>query len=453
MPIPDVSRRRFLEKIGAGAVSASILPFWKDPRITRATDLIGVTDPLLGKQLYQDVVTYVDLGEHRSGTVVDRLTARWMESHLRSQGFKTETQTFSIPHDIVFDTKLVVGTTDPVRIEAFPLWPVFFSNLPILRPLVSYSVLNLPALRGKIALVSFPFSNTGIVSQPIINLIKSAAAAGAVAVVGITEGPTGMITAMNPTAGQAPWPVPVVLVGPRDQAALLNVVNSGETVSLQILGQAANAGFGMNIIGRQQRQTGAPWVVVSTPFGGWFRAGGERGPGIAIWRALSRRLALRWLVPPVGGAVNYLFLATSGHELNSLGMSAFLTSGEIAPADVRLWLHLGAWVSSYAWTNPQDGSPPQRLDTDNERFLISSGINEDSLWPLARLPGIIRQMIPVGEISTILNAGFTKALSITGRNLPHHSRMDTAICTGPEKLEPVARNIATFLTNAVATPA
>ncbi len=449
MNIPDVTRRRFISQLGSGLSSAAMLPFVDNTPVNRITDFLGVTDPLLGKVLYRDVLTYDRMGEHRTATVVDDLTGLWMERHLRELGFTTEQQPFSVPHDIVLKTSLLIGTAGQAGVEAFPLWPVHFVNTPIVRPLVAYSADNLPALNNNIALINFPFSRSGLMTKAIDDLVAAADKAGAVAVVGITEGPTGLLTALNPTVRQAPRPIPVILVGPRDQAVLQRVADRGEQVTLLVTGQRSAAGLATNIMGRQVRQVGAPWVVISTPISGWFSSGGERGPGIAMWRALARLLAARWpMQTHPYRPLNYLFLATTGHEMNGLGMQAFLASNEVNPDNVLLWFHLGAWLSSYGYTTPDDGSLPQPLDTDNKRFLFASGISESLLTPLKQLPGIIRQYIPVGEVSLILDAGFDRCLTITGRNVPHHTRLDTAACTGPEKLEPVARNIAYFLSTA-----
>ncbi len=60
-----------------------------------------------------------------------------------------------------------------------------------------------------------------------------------------------------------------------------------------------------------------PWVIISTPQSGWFTCGGERGPGIAMSRALSEWAAQK------NFPVRWLFIATSGHEWTDFGADIF----------------------------------------------------------------------------------------------------------------------------------
>ena len=81
--------------------------------------------------------------------------------------------------------------------------------------------------------------------------------------------------------------------------------NSGGDVLLRLCGRLEDNVSAYNVMGRIER--GPRWIVVSTPYSGWFTCGGERGAGIAIWRALAR-----W----AGGAESkdsFLFVANSGH--------------------------------------------------------------------------------------------------------------------------------------------
>jgi hypothetical protein len=77
-------------------------------------------------------------------------------------------------------------------------------------------------------------------------------------------------------------------------------------------------------------------VMLATSLSGWFRCAGERGTGIAITLQLAEELADRWPV---------MVVATTGHELEFLGLRCFLGSTNLHPAAV---IHLGASLAAAA---------------------------------------------------------------------------------------------------------
>ncbi len=448
--MPLVSRRQLFGKVSQGIATLVAGRGLSNGPLTRLADGIGLTQPLSGWSLYRDVRSYSQLGEHLTATNVDLATGDWLERHLVDAGFETERQTFTIRQSSVQRSTLLAGSSGRVPVEAIPLWPVTFTADPIECPLVELNPTDRVSLQGKIALASFPFSITGRVTTEIADLIRRAAQNGAVAIVGITEGPTELPVAMNPLEGQEPWPIPVLLVGPKDRSWLTAASQSGVNVTLVIEGATIEAAPATNVVGRLIRTANAPWIVISTPYSGWFRCGGERGPGIALWRGLSRWIASRWTTSPTAPC-NYLFVATSGHELGGVGMSAYLASHAPKPEQVAVWLHLGAWMTSYAW--PLDAGPdPQADDAENPRFLNSLNIRTEALAPLLKLPNMIPQEILIGEIAQVIQSGYTKALAITGRNVPHHTRWDLPFMTGPRLLERTARALTEFLAVAESSP-
>ena len=103
-------------------------------------------------------------------------------------------------------------------------------------------------------------------------------------------------------------------------------------------------------MGRWVRDEDADWIVVSTPSSGWFTCAGELGPGIAMLLALAE-----WVTTRSEG-LNYLFVATSGHELDFLGARLF-HEANLAPPPARThaWLHLGASVATPPWRLVEHG--------------------------------------------------------------------------------------------------
>ena len=105
----------------------------------------------------------------------------------------------------------------------------------------------------------------------------------ALAVVVVTEGPTGGIIALNEASGRYAWPVPVVLVGAAQAGPLAQAAAAGSAVTLMSTGDASPQAAASNVVGRRAGQGKA--IVVSTPKSGWFHCAGERGSGLALfWR-------------------------------------------------------------------------------------------------------------------------------------------------------------------------
>ncbi|WP_342084319.1 hypothetical protein [Dyadobacter sp. OTU695] len=79
-----------------------------------------------GASLYADVVHYVKLGIHRTGTEGDNKTSEWIKGILDKNGFKTEYVTFPVKQFFPEKTQLTVGSQ---TLEVFPVWPVANPNV------------------------------------------------------------------------------------------------------------------------------------------------------------------------------------------------------------------------------------------------------------------------------------------------------------------------------------
>ena len=335
----------------------------------------GDAGPLSGAKLYEDVISYYNLGEHRTASEADLRTSQWLLEQLRASGLKATFQSFSLRQFFVRQTRLTVGEKS---IRAFPLWfPRSTGPGPIIGKLALFERNAVPeSLRGKIGLVGFPASAGTAVQKGSIHseVILAAARRGASAVVAITESATKEIVALNSPAGAEPWPIPVVLVGSRDEPALMAAVRSSIQVSLLLEGQDDLEAKAKNVIARVDR--GKDLIVVSTPQSGWFRCAGERGPGIALFLGLARWASRR----PAGAS--FLFVSTSGHELGGVGMRAFLKDLAPQPDRVRCWIHLGAGIATYLWEETPTGlkrlhDQSRTCSAADDYVCWSAGLNAD----------------------------------------------------------------------------
>src|SRR5215510_7145704 len=113
---------------------------------TRGSD----SGPLSGTNLYEDIITYYNLGEHRTATEGDLKTSHWLLEQLRRAGLKATLQSFSLRQFFVRQTKLTLAGRD---IRAVPLWfPRSTGIVPIMGTLSTFEITREPAsVRAKLA--------------------------------------------------------------------------------------------------------------------------------------------------------------------------------------------------------------------------------------------------------------------------------------------------------------
>ena len=178
--------------------------------------------------------------------------------------------------------------------------------------------------------------------------------------------------------------------------------------------------------------------MISTPQSGWFTCAAERGPGIALFLALAK-----WAKEQDR---RFLFVSTSGHELDGIGMRAFLAS-KAAPKvdDVACWVHLGAGIATWNF-DELTGEIKDPKEVNPRRYLMTNAAMEPLLTPVfADLPGLKPNTeLKLGETKIILEAGYA-GFGFAGRNLYHHTALDKPEMTGPTILEPVAKALVAAL--------
>ena len=393
----------------------------------RARNTARVVDagPLGGAKLFEDVIAYYNFGEHRTATEADLKTSQWLADQLRAAGLKSTFQSLSLRQFFVHQARMTIGDRG---IRVFPLWfPRATETAGVSSALTLFDK-NKPAeVRGKLALVKFPFDPRWPPASSRADVINSAAQAGALGLIAITEGITEEIVASNILVGAEPWPIPVVLAGSRDETALMAATKGSFTAKLVIEGADEREARARNVIARLDR--GQKLIVVSTPQSGWFRCAAERGPGIALFLGLARWASRR------ASDSSFLFVSTTGHELGALGMRAFQTELAPRPDRVHCWIHLGAGIAAFKWEESANGL--KRLqEPDSRRSLMSS----PDLVPLLTdsFSGLMTPATDrvVGELDLMIKSGY-RTFGIAGAHLFHHTPADSPEMTGPEILEPV----------------
>ena len=159
-------------------------------------------------------------------------------------------------------------------------------------------------------------------------------------IVVMTMGERPGLMASNAREFWNPFGPPVLQVGSEMQALLIESAQHRVDVHL-VASVTRSDAESFNVVGRLKGSDEAlSPLVVMTPRSGWWHCASERGGGLACWLEVMRTLS------KAGSPRDVIFVATSGHELGTYGISAFL---EHRPGFVKsacAWIHFGANIGA-----------------------------------------------------------------------------------------------------------
>jgi len=392
----------------------------------------------------QDLERYIGFGGKQAGGRGDIACGEWLLTELQALGFAIERQSLSVPFFNARHSELVCGSAHAA------VWPQ-----PIVVPTGPEGITGRlvrvdsegrasVSLEGAIALVDLPFGRLSTaLAKPVIIPITTAFAAGAVAVVAITNGPTGKVIALNADGRKPMFAGPVALIAPEDARGFRDAARAGADATLFLDGTGGQRPT-FNFIGRIDRGK-SQWLAVSTPRSGWYGCAGERGPGVAVWLWLAR-----WASVAIKG-YNLALVCNSGHEYENLGALESLKALAPKPDVTKLWLHLGANVAAQDW---HEGTGRSLPSVDPQRYLSVSR----SLLPLARatfsgLAGLeapyTSDVLSAGELNEVIAAGYETVAGVFGTHRFHHVAEDDARCVSPRNIAATATAFQRFLTEAI----
>lgn len=403
---------------------------------------IPFSDPLSGKSLYENVLKYSAFEDHQTGHPGDLATSQWISEELKKAGLKTKLRPWKLNQFFLKDCELKIGGN---RIESFPGW---FPNInPLKGRLALYDPSNTEPLKGHIAFAGLKYgsvSGTGLTK--LMEKVQEAGALGLIVAVR-NFGDSGLLTAANAEQKdrgseyhQIPLPLPTVIVAGNDEAKITEAASAGQEASLKITGVSRENITAYNVVGTLKR--GDQWVIITTPSSGWFRCGGERGPGVALFLGLAR-----WAAQS-DSKYSYLFIANSGHEMAYLGAhyapAEYLPENKITKENVACWFHLGAAIACRTWKRTGTNFEPQN-EPNKAYYLAAVPWLLDSVKAaFGEVQGLtIGSGRYAGELIKIVQSGY-RACGFFGSNYFFHTRQDKATETGPELLEPVGKGIIQF---------
>jgi hypothetical protein len=401
-------------------------------------------DRFSGAALYDDLKRYDSFGVHRFGTPGAAAAFDWLAERLRASGLAVEDQPFTMERQYFLESAtLKVGDQ---TLTVLPQWWLAEdkASFDLTAPLAGPSV----DATGKFARLRLAYDQGAYLSKNHREAFAAAFARNPVGVLVSIDHPSGEIFTYNVAQTDKPWPVPVILVAPKDLAVLDAAEAAGAPVAVSVRGAYGKNVAGRNVVGRLDRGKERT-IVVSTPVTSWFTSSCERGPGIAAFLA-SADLAAKTLTE-----VNFVFVATGGHEIGHGGMELFIHDRAPKPASVAAWLHYGASLACYQWTRDGATWSTNHLVDSAQRFLATSA----SLAPTVQkhfaaiaANRLVAERAAIGELRDVHGAGYLHFFGMAGLHSFFHTALDRADKTGPEALEVVARAFAATLTEIAATP-
>jgi hypothetical protein len=350
----------------------------------------------LERRVGEIVRDYDRQGDHRTGSDVDRASARWLVGLARDCGATATLEEFDMQRVEPVSCFVRIGDR---RIEGVPLFDAGFTN--------SQGVTGSLGSLGSSTVIGVATMDTTMAapSGGPKTLRDQIASSAHKAVVLLTKGKRPGLSLSNATHFEKPFGPPVVQVSDSESEWLGERVARGAEaiVVAEVARHAARAcNVTAELAGADPRL--AP-IVISTPRSGWWQCAGERGGGIACWLETLRALS------SAPKARSCLFAAVTGHELGFLGLRDYLARRPGLLQRCDGWIHFGANL----------GVPRQalRLQASDEALAESaaSRLERGGVSVSARN---IRPPNPRGEAGLVQAGGARYVAPICGSEFFHH---------------------------------
>lgn len=262
-------------------------------------------------------------GDHRTGTAVDRDSARWLAEQVRAAGGEPALEPFALDR---VEPVACYLESDGRRVDGLPAFDGGFTDGRGIEG-------DLGPLGSDAAIALLATSANGEYNPAFREAIVGGTHR---AFVVITEGGLPGLTPVNAPHFAQPHERPVLMLSSAEAGWLRERAERRARVRLVLRVERAPA-TAENVTARVAgTEPDAAPIVVMTPRSGWWNCASERGGGIVCWLETLRAVAA---TPP---RRTVLFTANSGHELGHLGLDAYPGAHPERREGVHCWLHFGA---------------------------------------------------------------------------------------------------------------
>jgi hypothetical protein len=393
-------------------------------------------DPLSAASLMATVQRYSSLPDHLSGTADSAHALGEISGALAAAGLQLGQQAFTYPGFLPTRVALSAGSTS---VPAAAIAPLLYSGTTasggVSAPLFdggngSYDESE---VAGKIVVVSIAYQSDSR-GVNLESAIEAAVEGGAEGLVAVTQGAGDYPKWQDANARTGTGPMPVLMVGKRSGAAVIEAAEQGEDGNLVLTASTATA-CDRDVWGELEGAEPGRRVFVGVPASSFTPSASEHGTGVAILLGLARHYAS---IPKSQRPESLVFIAVGGHEVGWLGLQALMASSHgswFREADA--YVHLGSSLGAPSAEEEPSGAirttpvpdPTGRLH-DSENPLLESSILEDFAAagvPTADTPPFVAS----GGEQTYAFAAGVPIVSFSGSSLYFHTAGDLPSTVDP----------------------
>lgn len=354
----------------------------------------------LDARIKRYISEYSAQGIHRTGSGVDRSSARWMGKIISELGCTPVFNEFTFSRIVIERAELQCRGQ---VIQGVPLFDCSYTSgkgvSGRMGPLGS---------DAEIGLTMVP-PNSG--SPRVQELRKVRKAGHHLAIIAVTDSsmpPNGVAT-LNAEDYLHPFGPPVLQVANQHWDRLSGAA-SGDSPATAVVHCVREEGQALNV-GATVKGTNpslAP-LVVMTPRSGWWQGASERGGGIAGFFEIMRAVKI------AGADRDVIFTANTGHELDHLGLDLYLRDNAQLIKGAVAWIHLGANFATNKGSRVVLQFSDDAIRESALGVVAEVGAKVDVEWPMGTRA--------IGEARNIFDGG-GRFVSILGANGWFHHPAD-----------------------------
>jgi hypothetical protein len=347
-------------------------------------------------RLSKDIQSWDAIGDHRTGTEGDGLTAEWISSELRQIGLEPVSDWFDFQRRVLHECYVACGDE---RADGVPLFDGGFTDAAGLQaPLADL---------GRTSDIGLTLFGPGPWHPGTRELEQARRKDAHRAIVAVAAGDLVRpgLSLLNADDYMAPYGPPVLQVATEHLQWLEAARDAAEPVRL-VAHVSLEHTQASNVQARiSGADTSLPPLVIMTPRSAWWTCTSERAGGLTLWLECARHFGANRPDRTV------IFTANTGHELGHVGLQRYLDSVPELVGHAHAWVHLGANFAAMG-SDLRFQASTQELMSAGLAALTARGIEERVLTPLGERP--------LGEARNIYDGG-GHYVSLLGNNgLFHH---------------------------------
>jgi hypothetical protein len=392
---------------------------------------------LLGPSLMATIESYSSLPNHLSGTPNSAAAENEFQANLAAAGLKLGEQAFEFRRFAVESVGLTAGST---TVSAAAIAPLLYSGATAAGGTSAElfdggeGAYDQSEVEGKIVVVSIPYEHNSK-AVGLYPAIEKAVVGEAAGLVAVTQGVGDYPKWEDVNARNGTGTLPVLMVGKRSGAAVIEAAEEGESGTLTLAADTSGLACDRDVWGELEGAEPSRRVFVGVPASSYTPSASEHGTGVAITVGLARYYAS---LPKSQRPETLVFMALGGHEIGWLGLQALLNSpqaGWFKEADA--YVHLGSALGAPIAEEKPDGTivttpkpdPTGRLH-NSENPLLEHSIIEDFEAAGVPTPETPPHTASGGEQTNAYAAGIPTA-SFSGASLYFHTAGDLPSTVDP----------------------